>query len=213
MQTGSLFASRDLSTIIAASPAGLVHRFQDYAGALAQYGLEPRQGRSEPLVIGDGVELVISGSTPCELLCCRLKTDDVDEFKSWIGLADDLIRSGVSMPPAQFPQGPYSDRLAGPLEGLTDAEWKDVQLATNYYLFGQSSLVAAYKPAIVRHYAPFEAALYAAERIEIMAGGALTITGYPAILIVKDLIIHEGGKIQAYAATRMTADNLLKLDQ
>lgn len=210
MQTVTLFAQQDLSPLLP-TEINVLRRAQTYETTLAEYGLDPAEVMTETLLLEAGTTLHL-GHDPCELLNRVLYTERLDEFKQWIGIADELIEHGPMLPPADLPQNPWTARLERPRTELTELEWKDVELAAKYYLFGDSRLVSQYRSAITRHFGPFEAGLYAAEKIEIMPGATLSVTGYPAILIFGEVVIHQGGAMKLHTPTKMFADRLLKLN-
>jgi len=209
MQTVTLFAQQDLSALLP-TEINVLRRAQTYETTLAEYGLDPAEVLTETLVLEAGTTLDL-GHDPCALLNRVLHTERLDEFKQWIGIADELIEHGAMFPPADLPKNPWSARLERPRSELTELEWRDIELATKYYLFGDSRIVSQYKSAITGHFGPFEAGLYAAEKIEIMPGATLSVTGYPAILIFGEVVIHQGGAMKLYTPTKMFADRLLKL--
>jgi hypothetical protein len=210
MQTVTLFAQQDLSPLLQAKDINVLQRVQNYETTLAEYGLDPADALVEDFVLEAGTTLTL-GQDPCKLLRRVLHTEQLDEFKRWIGIADELIEHGPMLPPADFPENPWSARLERPRTELTELEWRDIELATNYYLFGDSRLVASYKNAISRHFGPFEAALYAADRVEIMPGATLSVMGYPAILVFSEMVIHQGGNLKLHTPTKMFVDKLSKL--
>lgn len=210
MQTVTLFAQQDISPLIQPKEMNVLHRSQNYETTLAEYGLSPADALAENFVLEAGTSLDL-GHDPCELRARVLHTKELDEFKSWIGVANELIENGSMLPPLEFPKNPWSAHLEGPRTDLTEVEWKDIERATKYYLFGDSRLVCSYQKAISRHFGPFEAALYAAERIEIMPGATLSVMGYPAILIFDEMVIHQGGSVKLFTPTKMYVDTLSRL--
>lgn len=210
MQTVTVFAQQDPSPFLQSTDINVLRRAETYENTLAEYGIDPTDALTETFILKAGTSLTL-GHDPCELLCRVLHTEQLDEFKQWIGIADELIEHGSMMPPADLPKSPWSARLERPRSELTEFDWKDIELATNYYIFGDSRLVSQYKRAITQHFGPFEAALYAAERIEIMPGATLSVMGYPAILIFSEMVIHQGGALKLYTPTKMFVDRLLKL--
>jgi hypothetical protein len=212
MQVQNLTAGWGLETVISGQNTRLVRIDDEYAGALARYGIEPAMVGDSPLVVEPGVNLALSATAPCGIFSRKLDTQDVDQFKAWIGVPDDLIVEGQYLAPKKFPSGIWSPSLEGARETLTDAQWSDLESATQYYLFGNSALVSQYRQAIVRHWAPFEAAVYAASRIEILPGASVCVTGYPAALIFREVVIHHGGAIKLYTPARMLVQHLLALE-
>lgn len=212
MQIQNLAAARGIEAVIHGNNNPFVRVHDEYVAALARYGLEQAVVGDSPLVIQPGVTVTLSGAAPCELFSWKLETRNVDQFKNWIGIPDQLILEGQYIAPNELPEGLCSPALAGPREALTDAQWTDVQRAANYYLFGNSAVVSEYRQAITRHFAPFQAVVYAAARLEILPGATVRVNGYPAALIFRELVIHHGGAIKLHTPARMLVQHLLTLE-
>jgi hypothetical protein len=211
MQIRELARDPGLESVIQARSPRLATLRQIYSSALEVYGLEPALVSPPEVIIKPEIELHVTGAGPCDLFSVNLTTNDVDEFKSWIGIPDELILDGTLLPPDEFPAAP-SKSLFGPRDPLSAAEWQNIACATNYYLFGNASQVLDYRPAISAHFSPFEMAVYAADRLEIFPGGTLRVTGYPAALVFREVVIHQGGSMKIFVPARLTAERLVVLD-
>jgi hypothetical protein len=140
------------------------------------------------------------------------ETRALDVFKAWIGVAD------IDYPPGSplltrwpCPEQPWNGRLVSRHEELTPGEQEDVELAAKAYIFGNSSLVQSYRPAIEACCGPFRARIYPIRRLTVMPGARLAVTGEPAILLVEELTIYETGQIALYAVARTEIGTLRKI--
>lgn len=173
-----------------------------------ELGVHEEDIRGRNLLIPSGETVELSAVTSATVVSLDLQTVDLDAFKRWIGVSDDLIEDGFFLPPTEVPTVSYSNLMEGGREDMTAEEWKSVERATHYYLFGHSALVRAFRPAIDRHFGPYAARLYAADRIEVEPGGTLTISGYPAVAMVRHLIIHQGGAFKLQAPVKLMVETL-----
>ena len=194
---------------------GQVVREAEFTRALDAYDLDAAGLRTRSLVVPAGEPVLLRGLEEVAPLERLLTTEDLDQFKAWVGVADELIAAGTFLaPPAeQAPAGPCSARHLDPALEPGSAEWRDLELAALQYLFGDSRTVEGYAGAVARHLAPFAAALYAAERIEIPAGATLVLAGYPSVLVVKELVIHAGGALKLLCPARVLVESLVKVGE
>lgn len=136
-------------------------------------------------------------------------TDDIDEFRAWMSVSGDRVQAGLDPIPSAFlPERPWTRGADFTAEELTPAEAVDLERAAKVYVFGCRELVAGFRAAIIRRYAPFSAALYRAERIEVQAGGELVVDGLPALVEIDELIVEAGGTVTLMTPFRLRADHL-----
>ncbi|MEB3311177.1 MAG: hypothetical protein VKJ02_13185 [Snowella sp.] len=143
---------------------------------------------------------------------CLRQTNQFDQFKAWIGMPNALFEQGVFSFTQALPSSPWPSNYFPESSRLTDLEKENIQKAGYAYLFGNSQLVASYKAVIEKLHAPFEVAVWAIEKIRIEAGSSLIIQGdLPAVLMVGELEIVEGGNITLYSPTNLTVQKLQKI--
>jgi hypothetical protein len=136
-------------------------------------------------------------------------TGDVDQFRAWMSVSGDRFQAGLDPIPSVFlPERPWARGADFTLQELTPAELVDLERAARIYVFGHRDLVADFRAAIVRRYAPFKAALYRAERVEVQAGGELVVEGLPALMEVDELIVEDGGSVTMLTPFRLWTDHL-----
>jgi hypothetical protein len=184
--------------------------YSELRSALRFYDVEADDRWSEALVVEPGASLEINGSEASPMLRRVLETPSLDQYKAWIGTPDAYIEKGLAQPPKTLP-GISPSRLEQPKNNLGTADLEDLQRAFDYFVFGNSRVVADYRTAITMHYAPFAAALYACSRVEIRSGASLDFTGLPTILLIDRLIIHQGGCIKFYTPAKAVVSVLEKV--
>lgn len=136
-------------------------------------------------------------------------TGDVDEFRAWMSVRGSRFQAGLDPLPSVFlPAHPWTRGADFAVEELTPAETLDLARAARIYVFGHRSLVAGFRDAIVRRYAPFRAASYRAERIDVHAGGELVVEGLPALLDIDELAVEDGGTVTLLTPFRLRTDHL-----
>lgn len=139
-------------------------------------------------------------------------TGDVDEFRDWFAVPGDRFQAGLDPIPAEhLPERAWTKGSDFAPSDLTAAELEDLRRAATCYLFGHTPLVSAFRQAIEQYYAPFAAAFYQAGRIEVEAGASLTIRGYPAVVDIVELVVHEGGQLFITTPTRLTTSTYTKV--
>jgi hypothetical protein len=181
----------------------------DYYAALDWYDV-PEAYRIDTLDCAH--HAVLDGTDASDLKPYHKRTEDLDNFKSWIGLPDSYIRSGKAVAqPCDRPRV-YDQRLDDPGANLSEAEQRDVFLAAGCYLFGDSAAVAKYRRAIELRLAPFDIAVYAARRVILRPSGSLTISGPPAVLIAGQVDIHPGAALVTHTVSRILSDHLVKIE-
>ena len=80
-------------------------------------------------------------------------------FKRWIGAPNRAIRDGVYARPIMLPTLPPG-RFERPIAEFSEIEHLELRKAANAYIFDNSALWTEYRDVIVRHFAPFEIAVY-----------------------------------------------------
>ena len=123
-----------------------------------------------------------------------LTTNDLDQYKSWIGRDD----AGIDNTQWILPTAPWEKRAISDFKELTTEEKENIEKAGWVYLFGNSTLVKSYREIIEFSNAPFEVAIYAARKVTIRSGSSLIVSGTPAILLFEELNIHLPGDLQIY---------------
>jgi len=183
----------------------------DHDRAVEMYGLDERQVGRGRLQIEEGRVVVLDATAAPALPWTRLTTAHLDRFKHWIGLPDRYIRSGRATPvtPSPGEWSPILEDLTVPLE---DDERRDLALAADGYLFGDSRRMRRYARAIEMRLAPFEAVVYAVESLEIRPGARLEIRGCPTVLLARELVVHGGGCVHFFTACRVLVDRMVKVE-
>lgn len=174
--------------------------------ALHRYGFAALPPTAGSLRIAAGTELVLDPAAGLPLASRTLATADAAEFKSWIGVPDEL-----AVPLGELPE----NALTGPVRGRADfspAAWLDLRRAAHQYLFGDSRPVASYRALIEHCFGPFEATLWLADRIVIEPGAALVVRHRPTILLAREVEIHAGGRLSLYSVASLTLGSLRKIE-
>lgn len=177
------------------------------ASLLREFGIAQPSLYKRHFTVKEISPLVLDGTPSTPLFRQIVRTDDSLQFKSWIGISNSLIRSNQYLPPAEFPQT-AARRLEQAKDSLSYEELRDLQRAYNYYFFGNSDLVEDYSAALRIHYAPFEAALYGGELVEILPQASIEVRERPAILLFRELVIHDGGSLKLFTPCRVNAEVL-----
>ncbi|HTB12174.1 MAG TPA: hypothetical protein VK752_11410 [Bryobacteraceae bacterium] len=123
-----------------------------------------------------------------------LRTQSLDEFKSWMSVPDEVHRTHPAEMEWEIPSKPWNGRLIQK-QDLDSEERTALDLAYYAYVFGDSRRVESYREILENCFAPFEAAVYKASRVRIEAHGDLIVQGCAAILEFDDLIINAGGRL------------------
>lgn len=120
----------------------------------------------------------------------KLSTSNLDEYKAWIGVAD--------------PDGP------GLAPDHLDAE--DLASLARRYIFGDSRGLQAFRDRIEERFAPFEAMLITAGRIELRDGARLIIRGFPTILAAEELVLEQGSSLLVNVHSHISFGRVIKLE-
>lgn len=191
----------------------LAYRQQAFKASVENYGLEfTSTVHWDALTVQSGSTIVFSTTSdaPSHLASRLCTTDRFDQFKAWVGLPDVKFEQGIFPLPEQ-PSTQWIQAKVPNAEHLTDVEKENIQTAGFAYLFGDSKRVESYQAAIETLHAPFEAVVYALDRLTIEPGGCLIVEGNrPVILLFNHLTIVQGGIIQLYCPTTMTVQQLHK---
>jgi len=209
------FQRQQLETCLHLFNPQLTYHQKGFESLLSEFDLNQiSEVHCEPLIVKSGSQVVISTtlalSAPFQP--CLRSTNNLDQFKAWIGLPNSLFEQGVFSFTKELPSKPWMPKAVSDTSSLSPAEREDIQRASYAYIFGNSKLVDGYKQVIEKLHAPFEVAVCAIEKVIIEAGGSLIIQGSrPAVLIFGELEIIEGGNIKIYAPTNMTVQKLHKI--
>jgi hypothetical protein len=142
-----------------------------------------------------------------------LRTSSVEEFKSWLGWGDRELLEWPGEPVRwELPSQPWSGRPVRSSADLTPAERADVEKAGWIYLFGDSRQVCDYRQLIELCHAPFELAVYAAPRLELLPGATLNVKDAPALLLFDEVVLHPGAQLATFTICRAMLGRLEKLE-
>lgn len=168
--------------------------------ALARVVLSATQLTWSPLVVRGATHQL--GADHCPLDRRLLVTSDVDEYKRWIGNADERVRSGICAATPQRPRWAVPPRRLARADELSAANRLEVRRAIAAYVWGDSSAMQAWREVITKHAAPFELDVVAASRIELRDGAVLRIDGRATMLVAEHLVLDDG-------QVAMTADGVV----
>jgi hypothetical protein len=202
-----------LETCLVSPHSVLAYRQQEFRASVARYGLSfAHTVHHTPLIVPAHSTITLSTTSGAEskLTPHICSTNQFDQFKAWIGFSDEDFEKGI-LPTPELPSSPWQHQTVPAATALTPLEKQNIQVAGFAYLFGHSSQVESYKTAIETLHAPFEAVVYAIERVSIAAGGCLVVQGdRPAIILINELEIIEGGHITLHSPTTLTVQLLKK---
>jgi hypothetical protein len=182
--------------------------FGEMRSAFQLYEIEQDDRWAEALLVEVGAPLEITGLDASPMLRRVLETQNLEQYKEWIGVPDARIESGLFLPPRDLPQ--ISPAVLERAD-LSLAEKKDLQRAFDYFVFGNSRVVTDYYTAISLHCSPFRAAVYACREVEILSGASLEFTNLPSILLIDRVVIHEGGSIKFFTPSKVLVGTLEKV--
>jgi hypothetical protein len=140
----------------------------------------------------------------------ELGTNDLFEFKRWVGFDDEDIARMANSQAFEMPVLDPSE-----LEGVSDPslltpeQAHQLDLAARAYLYGPSQRVERYRTAIERIYSPMRVSVVAARRIVLAPGSELAIHVYPTLLIAEE-IVFAGGRLTVTAKSRIHAGRMTK---
>lgn len=202
---------RYLETCLISPHSVSAYRQQEFRTAVESYDLNFAEVvHREPLIVRANSTLTLSttlGET-VEITPHLCSTFQLDRFKTWIGLPDQDFQQG------RFPQPPLpsdSWQHSSAPENLSEPEQKNLTTAGFAYLFGDSTQVDRYRTTIETLYAPFVATAYVIEKLTIEANACVIVQGeHPAILLISELEIIEGGCIKLFCPTNLTVQQLKK---
>lgn len=179
---------------------------REFDDVLADYGLDRSQANIDQLVVPSNSIVRLSDQVQPHLRASA----NVADLKRWVGLSDSFIDAhpGLEMP--EPPSRPWTAEQATTLADLNPEQLKDLQLATESYLFGNSEIARSYTQAIETFYGPFEVELYLIPRIVIEPGGRLEVSGRPTALLSKQFTIHSGGALDLKTIARLWVRELEK---
>lgn len=193
----------------------LIYHQQEFELNLAEYKLNRISDvHREQLIVKSGSNLVISTTLDSEesFQPCLRTTNNLDQFKAWIGMSDSLFEQGVFSQTEDLPLKSWTPKPVTDKSKLTPTEQQEIERASYNYIFGNSKLVESYKEIVETLHAPFEIAVCAIKKVVIEPGSSLIIQGSrPAVLIFGELEIIEDGQVKIYAPTNMTVQKLCKI--
>jgi hypothetical protein len=194
--------------------SGLTHQPEwSITEGLGRFQLEP-DALTESLTIDADVDVTLTNECKTALAPLLIRTESVDEFKSWIGTNDIEFASNPALAGYwQLPEKPWNGRPVTDPQQLTSNERQEIEKAGWAYIFGDARTVASYRQVIELLSAPFEAAIYAARKVTIRPGGRLIVSGIPAILLFEEVELHARGKIVTYTPCAATFGKLEKIEQ
>ena len=174
---------------------------------LAEFGLE-KNNISDSLIIDKDASMHLNSdlNQHSAIIPKILTTNDLDQYKSWVGRVD----IGIDNTQWVLPTAPWKAKTISDFDELTVEEKENVEKAGWVYLFGNSALVKSYREIIEFSHAPFEVAVYAVRKVTIRSGGSLIVSGIPAVLLFEELNIHSPGNLQIYTVSHTKIGTLQK---
>jgi hypothetical protein len=190
--------------------------YADFERRLQRYGLALADIKGKHLVFGGGVQarLTLSGAggiAPTQVL----RTNSLDQLKTWIGFSDDDVASGrITLAQASLDllQVNYTTAVRNAQRrAATPQDEQTLAGAARAYVFGDSRKVSQYKQAIESTLGPFLVAVQAAETITIQPGTPYIVQGPAPVVITTGEMIFEGPTAQfiSYAPLKVDAANLV----
>lgn len=193
------------------------YRQENFESFLSEFGIDYFSDVHRGLfTVKAGSQVILSTTLDSanSYLPCFRHTNQLEQFKAWIGMPDALFQEGSLVFDRELPSEPWSSRHLTSATELTPREQEDLQKAGYAYLFGNSQLplVASYQSILEKLHAPFAVAVWAIEKIRVEAGSSLVVQGkLPAALILGELEIVAGGNIQLCAPTHLMVQKLEKI--
>jgi hypothetical protein len=181
-----------ISTLSAADQA-------DFTKRLSAYGLDASAVIQSDLVVPPKSTMTLSANDPKSFVQPHvLTTSDLDELKTWIGIPDTLYQTGkldrakTVLPRAAVPVAklPITTTIKAP-------QLDDIHAGASAYLFGDSTLVASYKPTVEQYFKNFQIIFWPFLTITVNAGSVLTIGPGQNVLSAWKIIVDPGGMVYA----------------
>lgn len=151
-----------------------------------------------------------------------LKTNDIDELKSWIGTPDhisDTRRSKCIHPVKDWlPSGVVggkkatSANLKRTVEKLKANDRQKILSLTRAYVYGNSNEISVYKPLLEHYWEKFHIPVWWFRRIYVPSGAVVTLSpGNAGILWAYSIEIEEGGKVLCDGTMTFDVSQIKKL--
>jgi len=137
---------------------------------------------------------------------CKVCTSDIDEYKNWVGMPNET----ASDHPWIMPSKAWSGKRFQNKSELSAVEIADIEKAGWIYLFNDSSRVADYRQALQDFNETFEATVYHIKKLVIHPGARFIVEGSPAILLIDEVEIFEGGTFETYTICNAAIGSLSK---
>ena len=177
--------------------------------ALARYGLGMNDVYHEDIIVGDRDRPTRWNGRPgddCPFSPKVLRTASLDEAKKWIGIPDEMFRRGEYPRLETLPSRPWWSAPKANFATLSEADRNDIVRAAKAYVWGDSSEVADYKPAIEDFLGPFRVYVFTADNVTVTAGQPWIIdSSSPSVINVGTITIEPGGQIIVTAAVTVNA--------
>lgn len=125
-----------------------------------------------------------------------LATVDLDEFKFWIGFDDGDVRQGRVTPTPQRPERDPASATA-----------LDVRRAMASYVFGDSALWRAWRPAIEAAFPRLEVDVLAVGTLRLHRRSRFVVAGRPVVFMARRLVF-EGGRFISTVDGRYAVDGV-----
>lgn len=163
------------------------------------YGLALEPSKLADKVLGEGDKLVLSAAPggckdgPTHIL----ETDDLDQLKRWIGVADDVAAQRCCnhvTPSRGWLLQTKDERVLARASRRVDPDM--VHRLAREYVFGDARRVAAYKPIIEQFYGRFKIPHWLFRKIVVGPGAVLEFTTTnPVVLQANSIEIAPTGRI------------------
>jgi hypothetical protein len=171
---------------------------------LARFGMTGDQHANGGLIVPEGATVALSRNTRDNGRNFVFRTKSIDQFKAWVGNRDTIFADGTEftlpLPTAAIPVDRETAKL-------TKEERRNLYYAVQAYIWGPSSGVQAYKPALEMH-AEMETITYVYTTLDVK--GTLTFDDPSAVIVANTINYYPGGQIVGQGNITIYATNIFR---
>lgn len=178
---------------------------------LKTLGLDPSAVHAT-LTTANGPLVLSSDEGRSRVRGTRVAVNDLDELKRLAGIPDEAFDRGRTEVQRSLAAPPDVSRARLSRAELDDQERQQLREGLLAYVFGRSTRVAAYKPAVEAHFFPLQVTLFAAQDVTVTPGNPLIITGQqPVGVNFGTVTVERGGQIIVETDATITIQSLVIL--
>lgn len=165
-------------------------------GILGKYGLQGDKHMRGGLTVPANSIVKLTRNTHDDGTHLVLRTNDLDQFKKWVGVPDAIFDDNEVNYTLPIPEAMKVNVKKCPCS-MTNEEKTALYHAARCYIWGPSHKVKGYKEPIQKMFAPMEVVMHIYTTLDVRSVLMFEETDKSVVVLANTINFYPGGKIEA----------------